>query len=280
MPGTAAVVLAGGRSSRMGAAKAGLDWHGSTLLRRVVGLAGRGADGPVVVVRASGQELPPLPPGVEVLEDPVEGRGPLQGLATGLAALAGRADRAFVCSTDLPLLHPALVRLLLRTGAHADAVVPHVRGHRQPLVACYRTALADRAAALLAQGRLRPAFLLEDADVALLDEQRLLGDAALAAGDPELLSVEGVNTPEELDALRARPLPAVTVVRHGVVAGSGGPAEQTVRAATLGAAAAAVGVELDRHVLAAVGGDQVVRDPQTPLAEGDSVSLLSAHAGG
>ena len=69
----------------MGAPKAGLDWHGSTLLRRTVGLVARGVDGPVVVLRSPGQPLPALPPGVEVVDDPVEGRGPLQGLAVGLA---------------------------------------------------------------------------------------------------------------------------------------------------------------------------------------------------
>ena len=49
---TAGIVLAGGRSSRMGAPKAWLDWHGSTLLRRTCGLVARGTGGPVVVVRA------------------------------------------------------------------------------------------------------------------------------------------------------------------------------------------------------------------------------------
>lgn len=46
------VVLAGGRSTRMGEPKAGLEWHGSTLLRRTVGVLARNAAAPVVVVRA------------------------------------------------------------------------------------------------------------------------------------------------------------------------------------------------------------------------------------
>src|ERR687897_869016 len=58
MSAVAAVVLAGGRSTRMGRPKATLDWHGSTLLRRAAGIVGRAVDGPVVVVRAAGQELP------------------------------------------------------------------------------------------------------------------------------------------------------------------------------------------------------------------------------
>ncbi|MCW2616823.1 MAG: molybdenum cofactor guanylyltransferase, partial [Frankiales bacterium] len=44
--------------------------------------------------------------------------------------------------------------------------------------------------------------------------------------------------------------------------------------------AAQVGVALDRHVLAAVNGDQTSRDPGTPLVAGDVVALLSADAGG
>jgi molybdopterin converting factor small subunit len=56
------------------------------------------------------------------------------------------------------------------------------------------------------------------------------------------------------------------------------PAE--VRASTLGAAGAAMGVELGEHVLAAINGDQIARDPLEPLAEGDEVAFMAADAGG
>ena len=280
MPATAAVVLAGGRSSRMGAPKAGLEWHGSTLLRRVAGLVARGVDGPVVVVRAPGQDLPRLPPSVEVVEDTAPALGPLEGMATGLAALQDRAAHAFVCSTDLPLLHPAYVRAVGRAGHSVDVALPVVDGHRQPLAACYRTSLAGRARELLGQGRARPAFLLEGADVRLLDEPELLADTALAKADPQLRSVQGVNTPEELQSLRELPAPEVLVQRFGVLASGGEHGGRTVRAATLAAAAQAVGLVLDRHLLAAVNGDQTVRDGGLPLAEGDVVAFLSADAGG
>ena len=108
------VVLAGGQSSRMGTPKASLEWHGSTLLRRTASIVARATGGPVVVVRAHGQELPPLPRGILVADDPQGGKGPLQGIATGLAALRGRADIAFVSSTDMPFLHPAFVRRVIR----------------------------------------------------------------------------------------------------------------------------------------------------------------------
>jgi molybdopterin-guanine dinucleotide biosynthesis protein A len=48
----------------------------------------------------------------------------------------------------------------------------------------------------------------------------------------------------------------------------------------VGAAAGALGLVLDRHVTAALNGDQITRDGETPLAAGDTVFFLSADAGG
>ena len=67
----------------------------------------------------------------------------MQGLAAGLAAIADRAGAAFVSSTDMPFLHPAFVRRVLRAVAEgADVGLPVARGYPQPLAAAYRTKLA------------------------------------------------------------------------------------------------------------------------------------------
>lgn len=275
------VVLAGGRSTRMGAAKAGLEWHGSTLLYRTAGVMARSVDGPVVVVAAPGQELPELPAGVSVVEDPVEGLGPMQGLAAGLAALEDRVEAAFVCSTDLPFLHPAFVRRVLRgLGDGLDVVLPVARGFRQPLAAAYRTGLAGLVADLLRQGNDRPGMIFKHCAVAQLDDGALLADAAVAKYDPELLSVVNVNTPEDYRSARDRMPPEVAVARFGALAKGGGHRPTTVRAATVGHAADAVGLTVGRHVVAAVNGDQVTKDGRLPLVAGDTVSFLSADAGG
>jgi molybdenum cofactor guanylyltransferase len=264
----------------MGAPKAALEWHGSTLLRRTAGILSRVSDGPVVVVRAPGQALPPLPAGTEVVEDPREGLGPVQGIAAGLAALDGRAEIAFVSSTDMPFLHPAFVRRVLRAAQEgADVGLPVARGYPQPLAAAYRTALAPVAARLVEQQRLRPAFLFEDCTVTRLDEAALRADPVLAALDPGLDSVVNVNEPPDYQAARARPAPEVTVQRFGTLAdGHRGP--QQVRAATVAGAATAAGLDLGAHVVAALNGDQITRDGETPLATGDTVFFLAADAGG
>ena len=266
----------------MGRAKAALEWHGSTLLQRTTALLARTVGGPVLVVAAPGQELPDLPPGAEVVADPVEGQGPMRGLATGLAALDGRGTVAFVCSTDLPFLHPALIRRVLREFADpgADVVMPVARGHRQPLAAGYRAALGPRIAKLLGEGDLRPGMLFRHCRVLQLDDDELLADRDVARHDPELDSLVNVNEPADYAAALARPEPEIVVERFGALASRGQRGPRTVRASSLGAAAAAVGITLDRHVVAALNGDQMTRNAQLPLVAGDTVAFLSADAGG
>jgi molybdenum cofactor guanylyltransferase len=278
------VVLAGGRSSRMGTSKAALEWHRSTLLRRTAGIVARAAGGPVVVVRAHGQELPALPSGILVVDDPHEGKGPVQGIAAGLAAMRGHADIAFVSSTDMPFLHPAFIRRVLRVldeSESTDVALPVARGFRQPLAAAYRVSLAEIAERLVKEDRLRPAFLFDECAVQELDDEALRNDPVLAALDPDLDSVVNVNTPADYQAALARPAPEVTVQLFGVLAKGGGKSgPHAVRAATVSTAAGALGLVLDRHVTAALNGDQITRDGETPLVSGDTVFFLSADAGG
>src|SRR5262245_6119048 len=110
---TGGIVLCGGQSKRMGRPKAWLPFAGETMLPRVVRLLGEAVN-PLVVVAAPEQELPPLPREVAVVRDEEKGRGPLQGLAAGLAGLRGRwAEAAYLSSCDVPFLRPAFVRRLI-----------------------------------------------------------------------------------------------------------------------------------------------------------------------
>jgi molybdenum cofactor guanylyltransferase len=263
----------------MGRPKAALDWHGSTLLRRVAGIVARAVDGPVVVVRAPRQELPELPGDVVIATDAHEGRGPVQGLAAGLSA-AREAKWAFVSSTDVPLLHPTFVAVVLRAAQRedADVALPVAHGFRHPLCAAYRTALVPEVERLIAEDVMKLTLLIERVRVLELDEASLLRDHDLAASDPELLSLLNVNDPGEYERARARPAPAVTVRCLGALARNGRRDHPlAVRAATLGAAAAAAGVRLDRNVVPALNGEHVTRDPSQPLVAGDEVAFGGAN---
>jgi molybdenum cofactor guanylyltransferase len=200
---SAGVVLAGGRSRRMGTDKASLPHGATTLLGHVLDALAAAVDGPLLVVGAADTDRA-LPDGTwrgrcRVVHDPVAGRGPLQGLATGLsAAAADGAETAFVAAVDLPHLHAAFVRAVMAYRVPpVEVALPVLDGHRQPLLAAYATALGARATDLLAQGELRPGALFAASDVRELDAAALLTDPSLAARDPGLRAARGVNTPEE-----------------------------------------------------------------------------------
>ena len=256
---TAAIVLAGGGSTRMGREKATLDWHGGTLLRRAAGIVARCVDGPVVVVRAAGQVLPPVPPGVELATDERAASGPLQGIAAGLSALAGRADIVFVTGVDAPLLHPALVaHVIASLRADDDVALPHAHGFAHPLAAAYRAAtMAPLIAEQLALDRLGTRPLFERCRVRRLDEGALLADPAVATLDPLLHSLTNLNEPAEYTAAHALPEPPVTVAGRGMI-----------RAATLARAGGGP---------ATING-RPASDPQEPLVRGDRVVLSVATA--
>jgi molybdenum cofactor guanylyltransferase len=270
MAQAAGIVLAGGKSSRMGSPKAALDWHGSTLLRRVTGIVARSVDGPVVVVSAPGQALPALDGAVEVVADEREGRGPVQGIAAGLAAIGERAEVAYVSATDVPLLHPAFVhRVVGGLGDEVDVVLPEVGGYRQPLSAAYRVDLLAAISELIASDRMRPASLFERSRVLHVGEADLLKDAALKRLDPELASVSNLNEPADYERARELPAPEIAVLL--------GARRQTVRAWSLAAATEAVGLTLDDHTAAALNGDRITPDPELPLVAGDTLAFTGAE---
>jgi molybdopterin-guanine dinucleotide biosynthesis protein A len=104
-------VLAGGKSTRMGRDKAGLEWHGSTLLEHMIELLLGATDAAHVVGRD------PLP-------DRLPGLGPLSGIATALEFSS--TDANLIIAVDLPHLTKDFLKYLryrLENSSH-------------PLVAC------------------------------------------------------------------------------------------------------------------------------------------------
>jgi molybdopterin-guanine dinucleotide biosynthesis protein A len=174
----------------MGRPKAWLPFGNELLLPRMVRLL-REAVEPIVVVAAPGQDVPPLPADVSIVRDEERGRGPLQGLAAGLAALHGQADAAYLSSCDVPFLRAAFVRQLIELIGQHSICVPHVDNFHHPLAAVYRLDVAENVRRLLAENRLRPYFLFDAVST------RVVEAAELAAVDPTFQTLRNLNTPEE-----------------------------------------------------------------------------------
>ncbi|HET6882783.1 MAG TPA: molybdenum cofactor guanylyltransferase [Pirellulales bacterium] len=193
MSDVAAVVLCGGESRRMGRPKAWLDFGHETLLQRVVRLVSV-VGGPVVVVAAPGQDLPPLPPSVRFARDAVARRGPLEGLLAGLKTLSRESRFAYVTATDVPFLNPTWITFLREVVGDDDLAIARLDGRYHPLAALYRvSAVLPVVERRLAAEQLRLLDLIESL------KTRVIHDAELARVDPEGRTLQNLNTPDDYE---------------------------------------------------------------------------------
>lgn len=135
-----AVILAGGKATRMGGEKPMRVLHGRTLLAQALHTVRPLAD--EIVVSTGSRELQ-LPAGVLAAPDMFADAGPLAGIQAGLAALT--APRVLILPCDLPGVPVALLRVLLRALDFAE-VAFCIHEAPEPLVCAVRTVAAQQAA--------------------------------------------------------------------------------------------------------------------------------------
>jgi molybdopterin-guanine dinucleotide biosynthesis protein A len=192
----AAYVLAGGQSTRMGQDKALLEVApGSTMLEYTLAVAASVA--PEVALVCPRDRYNEIRWAGEIIEDEVQGRGPLAGIAAALHH--SRAELNLVIAVDMPLLSKSVLEFLLKRAASisAPALVPFIDGTRQPLCAVYRKSFLPFAEQVLAEGQNKIGIALDRAEAAILPETELLAAGFTAE------QFRNVNTPEEYERLRA-----------------------------------------------------------------------------
>ena len=193
-----AIILCGGKSSRMGRDKATLPFGPELMLQRVVRIVSEVVDSSaIVVVAAPEQILPEIPATVIISRDEHPARGPLEGLAAGLRSMPDFVDAIYATSCDVPLLSPHFMQAMFnRLGQH-DIAVPYDGQYFHPLAAVYRPCVLAVVQSLLASDRLRPVFLF--------DEVRTLRVPAedLRDVDPQLSTLLNLNHPEDYRAALA-----------------------------------------------------------------------------
>jgi molybdopterin-guanine dinucleotide biosynthesis protein A len=192
----AGFVLAGGKSTRMGADKAFLEFASQSLLKRAVALVSEVTQ--EVGIVGSQEKFAGHAPAVE---DIFRDCGPLGGIH---AALRGsRAELNLMLAVDMPFMTARFLSYLVaEAGAASEAwaVMPRSGGRFQPLCAVYRREFAVAAEKALRAGRYKIGLLLEDVPVRVIEEDEL----ALGGFSANLF--DNLNTPEELErARRAAP---------------------------------------------------------------------------
>jgi molybdopterin-guanine dinucleotide biosynthesis protein A len=190
-----AIILVGGRSSRMGRPKPWLDLGGQPLLAHVVARVQPWVR-EIVLVAAPDQALPALGDTlvpVTVVHDDRPGEGPLPALACGLATVT--QEWALTLACDAPFVAPRVVAHLAHMrAADVEAIVPEWNGRVQPLVALYRRRFAAAVVDLVGRGERRMHAL------ATLPGVRIIAEDVLRSLDPDGASFRALNTPEEYAA--------------------------------------------------------------------------------
>ncbi len=187
----AAFILAGGKSSRMGADKAFVEFEGRTLLARALEVA-RSVT-PDVRIVGDAERFAAF---AAVVEDVFRGCGPLGGIHAGLRA--SEVELNLVLAVDLPFVSWAWLRYLIgRAQAERDAVavVPRAGGW-QPLCAVYRREFADAAEEALRAGQCKIDALFGRVKTVAIGEEELAGAGFAARVFCNL------NTREELESAR------------------------------------------------------------------------------
>jgi molybdopterin-guanine dinucleotide biosynthesis protein A len=193
-----AIILAGGKSTRLGRDKASATLLGVSMLQRAVSRI-EGLVGEMIVVRAAGQTLPDVETSasLRVVEDVYADSGPLGGIYTGLSAIT--TPRAITVACDMPLLQPDLLAGLLLLASDFDAVVPTNDMYLpEPLCAVYTTRCLPATHSQLGAGALKVALFLDMVRV------RYVPPTEWRAWDPDGLSFLNVN--READLRRAESL--------------------------------------------------------------------------
>ncbi|HWC15439.1 MAG TPA: molybdenum cofactor guanylyltransferase [Terriglobales bacterium] len=181
-------LLAGGKSSRMGADKAFIQIGGCTLLDRGVQVLAVVCSGVAVV----GDVAKFANHNVAVIEDIYRDCGPLAGIHAALSQ--SPAEFNLVLAVDMPLVSPELLEFLFEQAENSDAIVTVVRIDRgfQPLCAVYRRAFAAVAEDALKAGKHKIDALFSTVPVRIVEENELL-----KAGFSARLFAN-LNTPEDL----------------------------------------------------------------------------------
>jgi molybdopterin-guanine dinucleotide biosynthesis protein A len=189
------IILAGGRSHRLGYDKISEKIGDKSLIERVVSRLDTFSEN-VIIVTAHERTFAPLAkhPKVKTVSDILPGQGSLGGIYTGLVTSSSFYN--LVVAADMPFLNESLLRYMVDKAEGYDFVLPRVEGLFEPLHAIYSRNCIDPIKALLEQGKKVIVELVNYVKVRFIETEEV------DRFDPEHLSFFNINTREELELAR------------------------------------------------------------------------------
>lgn len=192
------VILAGGRSRRMGRPKESLPIGDNTMLGRTVDTLLACTFPVVIVARDAEQELPPVSLESEIVFDDRSEQGPLMGMLAGLRAVQGSCDAVFVIGCDTPFLTADAVDWMAQQLGEHEVLMARIDDVLQPLGAIYRTSILPTVERLVSEDVRTPRSLAESC------KTRILSESEVDAFDSSRDFLHNINGPEAYEAAVAR----------------------------------------------------------------------------
>ncbi|MHB9093204.1 MAG: molybdenum cofactor guanylyltransferase [Eubacteriales bacterium] len=187
MSGAAAIVLAGGKSTRMGKDKALIVVQRDKMLAGVICLLSK--EFSEIIISASDNLYGEL--GLKTVPDIYPGRGPLGGIHAGLRASS--YDVNFVVACDMPFINTRLAAYMVDAAPGYDIVVPRLGDYYQPLFAVYTKNCLPAIERQLNQGRNKITTFYPGMKTRFVEPEEIE-----KYGDPNELFFN-VNTPVDLE---------------------------------------------------------------------------------
>jgi len=185
------IVLAGGKSLRLGRSKCLETINGKSLIERVIERL-KAVSSRILIVTSQEQLDLPATCEAEVVVDFYPGKGPLGGIYTGL--LASDSSHTLAVACDMPFLNIELLRYIIELSPGFDAVVPRLEeGKIEPLHAIYSKNCLDNMKTQLEHNQLEISRFLNTVRV------RYIEQAECRRLDPQLLTFFNINSQSDLD---------------------------------------------------------------------------------
>ena len=189
-----AVILAGGKASRMGGVnKALLEINGRSIIEREIEVLDSIFDETIIITNNPEyyQYL-----GKPLFMDVIPGKGSLGGLYTGL--IKSKNPYSFFVPCDMPFLNTKVIDFLLSSLDGHDIVIPRINGHLEPMHAIYSKNCIPYIKTLLEGDDLKIKQLFAEVDTCEISED------CIRKFDPDFDFIMNVNTPEDFDKAKKK----------------------------------------------------------------------------
>lgn len=187
-----AIILAGGKSSRMGADKAFLKIGNQPLIKSQIGLL-RKIFKKIIIVTNS---LPKYRgyKGIKIIPDIIPHRGPLGGIYSGLVASSSTYN--FVVACDMPFINASLIRYMIKNRDNYDVLIPRVDKKYHPLFGVYSKNCIPIMEKTISKDKLNVSSIFPKVKTGFISRQEI------ERFDKLLLSLVNINTKEDLAKIK------------------------------------------------------------------------------